>query len=214
MKNHYILMADIIKSREKDSLLIMKDFKEIVAKTKTDYQDRFLSPPTITLGDEFQAIVTSVKAGIEVIFAFEELLVSREKNFKLRYILDFGQIDTAINPLIAYGMLGNGLAEARGLLGKQKSRKERFQFNLKNDGLSEKLDLVFVLFQSIVDGWKSKDCRIVKQFFIHDDYKVVAHRLRKDASLIWKRKKSLHLPEYKAVKELVFLLLKESQCQK
>jgi len=80
--------------------------------------------------------------------------------------------------------------------------------------LSRKLNLVFLLFQSIVDGWKSKDRGIVKQFFTHDDYKEVAHRLRKDVSLIWRRKKSLRLPEYKAVKELVFILLKESQCPK
>ncbi len=192
----------------------MKDFKEVVNKTRDDKQDCFLSPPTITLGDEFQAIVSSAETGIEVIFALEELLVSREKNFKLRYILNFGQIDTAINPQIAYGMMGEGLAETRELLGKQKSRKERFQFNLKDDGLSKKLNLVFVLFQSIVDGWKSKDRGIVKQFFTHDDYKEVARRLRKDVSLIWRRKKSLRLPEYKAVKELAFILLKESQCPK
>lgn len=214
MKKYYILMADIIKSREKNSVKIMKDFKEIVSRIQDIHGDHFLSPPTITLGDEFQSIVTSESAGVEVIFAFEELLLKLEKNFKLRYILYFGQIDTAINPTIAYGMLGNGLTEARGLLGKYKTKKKRFVFSLQNTVLSKELGLAFKIFQSIVDDWKNKDYKTLKEFFISDDYKRVADQLNKDASLIWRRKKSLRLSEYQAIKELISLLLEDAACQK
>jgi len=212
MNNYHILMADIIRSREKDSIQIMKDFREIVAKIKKDWRNRFWSPPTITLGDEFQSIVSSAVAGVEVIFAFEELLVKRSIDLKMRYVMNLGQIDTAINPTIAYGMFGEGLAEARGLLGKQKSGKTRFLFNLKNDVLSKKLGLAFTLYQSIIDEWKVKDYKILQEFLLNDDYKKVANRLKKDASLIWRRKKSLRLHEYQATKELIFLLLKETPC--
>jgi len=214
MKKYYILMADIIKSREKNSVKIMKDFKEIVSRIQDIHGDHFLSPPTITLGDEFQSIVTSESAGVEVIFAFEELLLKLEKNFKLRYILYFGQIDTAINPTIAYGMLGNGLTETRRLLGKYKTKKKRFVFSLQNTVLSKELGLAFKIFQSIVDDWKNKDYKTLKEFFISDDYKKVADQLNKDASLIWRRKKSLRLSEYQAIKELISLLLEDASCQK
>lgn len=214
MENYYILMADIIKSREKNSIAIMDDFKEVVAKVKDDLRERFLSPPTITLGDEFQSIVASSVAGIEVIFALEEMLLELKKEFKFRYILYYGRIDTLINAEIAYGMMGEGLAEARGLLGKHKTKKSRFFFKLMNETLSSELGLAFTLYQSIIDDWKARDFPILRQFFFDDDYKKVANHLNKDASLIWRRKKSLRLNEYWAIKQLIMLLLKETPCPK
>jgi hypothetical protein len=214
MENYYILMADIVKSREKDGVAIMDDFKEVVSKIKDDHREHFLSPPTITLGDEFQSIVASSIAGIEVIFALEEMLLKLEKEFKLRYVLYYGRIDTVINAQIAYGMMGEGLAEARGLLGKQKVKKIRFYFKMMDETLSNKLGLAFTLYQSIIDDWKMRDFSILRQFFIDDDYKKVADHLNKDASLIWRRKKSLRLNEYRAIKQLILLLLKETPCPK
>lgn len=214
MKKYHILMADIVKSREKNSVGVMNDFKDIVFRIQELHCDKFLSPPTITLGDEFQCIVTSALDGVEVIFAFEEMLIKLDKSLKFRYILNFGPIDTAINPVIAYGMLGDGLTVARGLLGKYKTKKKRFVFNLRKAVLSKELGLAFKIFQSIVDEWKTKDYRIVNEFLIHEDYKKVAKNLNKDASLMWRRKKSLRLPEYQAIKELISLLLEDRACKK
>lgn len=214
MENYNILMADIIGSREKDGVAIMDDFKDVVTRIHGDCRDRFLSPPTITLGDEFQSIVVSATAGIEVIFALEELLLKLEKKFKLRYVLYYGRIDTAINTRIAYGMMGEGLTEARALLGRQKAKKYRFCFKLSDEILSQKISLGFTLYQSIVDDWKAKDFPILRQFFIEDDYKKVADHLKKDVSLIWRRKKSLRLNEYRAIQQLILLLLKEIPCPK
>ncbi|MBN2346168.1 MAG: hypothetical protein JXO51_07230 [Candidatus Aminicenantes bacterium] len=212
MKNYHIWMADIIQSRKKDGARVMKDFRELVSGIQNDFMGRFLSPPTVTLGDEFQSIVTSVQSGIEVIFALEELLIKRDAKFKLRHVLYYGPIDTKINPTIAYGMLGGGLSEARDLLGRKKSKKIRFHFRLKDARLSDGLGLAFTLYQSIVDAWRPKDYEILRQFWIDDDYKKVARRLKKDSSLIWRRKNSLRLHEYQAVKKLVCLMLKEPLC--
>jgi hypothetical protein len=214
MNNYYILMADIIDSRKKSSKSVMKDFLELVAKINSEYKHCFLSPMTITLGDEFQGVAASLADGIGVILAMEEATIHLNSSFKLRYVLNYGQIDTKINPKIAYGMLGEGLTESRRLLEKNKSKKNRFFVKIHKEELSEKLALVFILYQAIVDSWALRNYPIVKEFLLCDDYKKVANKIKKNISQSWKLEKSLQITEYQAVKQLIFLLLRETPCPK
>src|SRR5687768_15871818 len=99
-KKYFILMADIIGSSGKASNQLMKVFQKVVEKINLQQQDNLLSPFTITLGDEFQGVVKDLKAGLESIITFEETLIKHQLDFKLRYVLQYGQIDTPINPEI------------------------------------------------------------------------------------------------------------------
>jgi hypothetical protein len=213
MNRYYILMADIIGSRNKDGNLVMEGFRDLVAKISSEYRSSFLSPLTITLGDEFQSVVKSLPTGIEIIFAIEELILKREMDFKLRYVLYFGPIDTKINRKIAYGMLGEGLTETRQLLENNKTNRSRFLIRTAENDLSEKLTLAFVMFQSVLDDWSMKDRRIVKEFLLCDDYKKIAKRLKKDVSLLWRRRKSLKIAEFQVIKKLITLLVENVPCQ-
>ncbi len=214
MNKYHILMADIIGSRKKNSILMMEGFRELVAEINSEYRSSFLSPPTITLGDEFQSIVKSLPTGIEIIFAIEELILKREMDFKLRYVLHFGSIDTKINRKIAYGMLGEGLTETRQLLENNKTNRSRFLIRTAENDLSEKLTLAFVMFQSVLDDWSMKDRLIVKEFLLCDDYKKIAKRLKKDVSLLWRRRKSLKIAEFQVIKKLITLLVENVPCKK
>jgi len=206
MPKHFILMSDIIESRLKTSVPLMREFKKIVRCINDERAGSFLSPVTITLGDEFQAVVRSPKDGFQAIIAFEEMIIHKKADFKMRYILHYGEIETPINREAAYGMLGSGLTEARKLLVEMKRSKRRFRFSLGDDINSEKMNLAFSLYQSIVDEWKPADSYILSEFFRSSDYKVVAKKLRKDASLIWRRKKSLKLNDYAALKRLIEII--------
>jgi hypothetical protein len=213
MNRYYILMADIIGSRKKNSNLMMKDFCKLIAKINIGYQNNFLSPLTITLGDEFQSVVKSLSAGIEIIFAIEEVILEREMDFKLRYVLYFGSIDTKVNRKIAYGMFGAGLTESRHLLEGNKTKRSRFLISTDKNDLSEKLMLALGMLQSILDGWSLKERRIVKEFLLYDDYKKIAKRLKKDVSLLWRRRKSLKIEEFQMIKKLIRLLVEDISCQ-
>jgi hypothetical protein len=207
MKN-YILMADIIKSSKYNSNILIQEFKEISENINSKLKRHFYSPITITLGDEFQCVVKSLIKGIEVIFNFEEQILKYREKFKLRYVLNYGEIDTPINPDNAYEMLGIGLSAARETLGKLKKGKKRFFIKHENEELSKKLNLALFIYQSCINGWKEKDYVIVSSFIKNRDYKVVAKHLKKDVSLMWKREKSLKIKEYFAIKELILLLAK------
>ncbi|MEM7298811.1 MAG: SatD family protein, partial [Bacteroidota bacterium] len=96
--NSFILMADVVDSHEKEGQSLMNDFQVLVKWANTIYGEFIASPLTITLGDEFQGIVSSASKGIDVILGMEEYIIKEEFGFKLRYVLHAGEVETAINP--------------------------------------------------------------------------------------------------------------------
>jgi hypothetical protein len=203
---YYILMADITGSSNRPGKELMQDFSGLIHDVNQQLAASFLSPMTITLGDEFQSVVTDLAAGLEVILTLEEQLLIRQHTFKLRYVLHYGAIDTALNTQIAYGMLGGGLAKARHSLDDLKGRRgERFFLQTEVREKDAVLNKLFFLYGAIVDDWKPKEKETLSLFLQHPDYKVVADKLKKDRSLLWRKEKSLHLREYATVKELIIL---------
>lgn len=210
-EKYYILMADIIGSGNHEGYALMKDFKEIIESINKENKERLLSPLTITLGDEFQGISRSLKDAISLIIKIEEKMVHAQKNIKLRYVLYHGSIDTEINPDIAYGMLGEGLTNARHLLESLKGeRRDRFNISLEsNPYLAEIMDLAFVGFQAIIDDWKFKDFELISSFLhFKGDYKKVAEEVKKDNSSVFRRRDSLQIEEYFSSRRLLLNLTK------
>jgi hypothetical protein len=204
-QNEYlILMADIIGSRKADQSALMNSFKEVIQYVNGKENKKFLSPMTITLGDEFQSVTKNLPAALEIILEIEEKIIVNENKFKLRYVLQEGKIETPLNKKIAYGMLGNGLTLAREQLVNLKAEKRRFDFKLMDEKKTNALNHAFFMLQRLIDDWRiEKDYYIVAGFLQHKDYKQVATDLGKEPSLMWKRKKSLKLEEYFAIKEVI-----------
>lgn len=203
-----ILMADIINSGKKDSKLLMSQLKEIVR--VVNGKDKQLSPLTITLGDEFQGVTKSIESGIKTIIEIEEMIIENQFDLKLRYVLNYGRIDTEINTKTAYEMLGMGLTEARNSLNELKNKNYRFHIQL-GQGMKEMTDLLnktFIIYQSFTDSWRLNDYPIVAEFLKTDDYKIVAEKVSLDRSSAWRRRKSLNMHEYETIKNIILTLLK------
>jgi hypothetical protein len=106
-------------------------------------------------------------------------------------------------------MLGEGLTEARELLGKLKEGDSRFFVSLADKNVSTILNESFTIYQSIIEEWKvEKDYEIVSSFLTFKDYKKISAILKRNRSLIWKRERSLHLKSYYAVKKIIELSVK------
>jgi hypothetical protein len=204
-----ILMADIINSSEKDSVKLMRQFKDLVLSINKTKNENLLSPLTITLGDEFQGIVDTLENGIKTIFDIEEMILNNKYDLKIRYVLFYGKIDTEINNKLAYEMLGEGLTDARKKLTYLKNTIFRFHINLGNNETNkeEHLNKAFFIYQNFVDSWKEKDKEIVCQFLLFDDYKIVAKNVNIDQSNAWRRKRSLRIEEYKDIKNIISYIL-------
>lgn len=203
-KSYYILMADIISSRHSNQQQLMLDFKEIATAIKRKHGKKFLSPITITLGDEFQSVLPTLEDAINIVIQTEELIIKKEKKFKLRYTLTEGKIDTPINHKTGYGMMGEGLTRARENLTALKEIKNRFYVSLRNTSVATTINNCFVIYQGLVDRWNlKKDAALITALIEKKDYKTVAALLQKDRSLIWKRNRNLKIDLYISLKQII-----------
>jgi SatD family (SatD) len=204
MALYHVIMADIINSSSYDSEWLSEKFIQIVHDCNESCAAEILSPLTITLGDEFQGVAASLKGAVDTIFYLEERLLADKYPFRLRYVVCFGDIGTEINPTVAYGMMGRGLATARQQLIKKQRVRPRFFFDLGDDAASRATNRLFRLVELLTNRWKRKDCNLVKELLASENNSDVAAKLDKDRSLIWKRRKSLHIEEYMILKNLVY----------
>ncbi len=201
-------MADIQDSGSKNSINIMDFFRQIVDEINAVFKKNIESPLTITLGDEFQGVVKNVPNAISIIYYIEELIVKNNIDFKLRYVINEGKIDTEINPIRSYEMLGKGLTDARNQLNELKKTKSRFFISLNSQPKNIVLNESFLVFQNIIDDWNiKKDQEILAHFIDLEDYKKVALAVNRDKSQIWKRNKNLNIDSYFAIKRVILSIV-------
>ncbi|MEQ9424899.1 MAG: SatD family protein [Cyclobacteriaceae bacterium] len=212
----FILMGDVVDSSKMDSQQLMADLKSIVNKINSEESTFFpaiKSPLTITLGDEFQGIVNSLKIGLLIIFKIDHELTGLNKSFQMRYVISQGEIATAINKDKAYEMLGSGLTEARETLNSLKKSKTRILVSGLDGNKNELINDALILYQSIIDNWKKKDKQVaydlVKTFNFSTnqvDYKLVAKYHDKDPSTMWRKKETLQIEQYFVARRLIMSL--------
>ncbi|MCS3554605.1 MULTISPECIES: SatD family protein [Sphingobacterium] len=201
---HFILMSDVIGSGQKNQALLMQNFKETVSKINHDYENSLLSPLTITLGDEFQGLTKDLETALNIIIALEEEIIIQGFDFQLRYVLIYGDIETNINKRIAYEMLGEGLRDARYKLNSMKTNSQRFYIQIGDINLDSLLNNTFLIFENIIDKWNpEKDYNLISAFIKFNDYKIVAEKINKTRSQIWKREKTLNISSYEATKTIL-----------
>ena len=203
-----ILMADIVGSSKRKGKALMNDFKIAVAWVNKRDKSHIASPLTITLGDEFQGVVKNTHSALQIVFDLEQYLMRQENPFKLRYVIHEGKIETKLNRKNAYEMLGPGLTHAREELVALKSSRNRFKISLKDEAVSTKLMLGMVIYQGIVDRWTTAQQKVVSVFWEElSDYRKVAKKLKKDPTVMWRRKRSLMIDEITSLKKLMVLII-------
>ncbi len=202
MKN-FIVMADIIESRKQPSKQLMRDFQGVVKSINLKYKKYLLSPLTITLGDEFQGVLKGYDSALSLILEMEEEIMKQGGKFKLRYVLNYGDIETKLNHEIAYGMMGRGLTKSREALADLKNTEERFLLILDNATEAEIMNKLFRLYDSIVSEWRGKDLDYVRLFLENKTYQDVAQELGVNLTSAWRRQKSLKMRDYYICKSLI-----------
>lgn len=206
--NYPIFMGDVVNSSDYDGEVLSKGLKELVESTNKKFSKDILSPLTITLGDEFQGILSSVSSGIDLLFHLEEELLRTEPDFKLHYVLLLGEIETEINPDIAYEMMGKGLTEARKMLSSKKRNRKRFRFKLQNKEQTEQLSKIFEVLDTIILNWKKEDYPLILDMINNDNNSEVGELHEKNRDQIWKRRKTLMINEYNLLKDFIKTYIK------
>jgi len=202
-KMNYILMGDVVSSKDYDSQTLQKQLHNITESCNKALRNDLLSPYTITLGDEFQGIPNTLLTAIRTLFFYEEECLRQNLDFKLHYVVHYGKIDTKINPEIAYEMMGPGLTKARELLGSKKRDRKRFQILLDNKVLTQQLNRLFEVLDSIIRSWKIDDYLLILDMINNDNNAEVGEKHDKNRDQIWKRRKTLMVHEYNLIKKAI-----------
>ncbi|MFY0683583.1 MAG: hypothetical protein JXR20_03460 [Balneola sp.] len=203
-----IFMGDVVSSSSYEGEILSKELNELVTETNSSFKKNILSPLTITLGDEFQGVLKTTASGVNLLFHMEEAILEKELDFKLHYVLLLGEIETEINPKIAYEMLGKGLTEARKLLSSKKRNRKRFKFKLRDKEQSDQLTKLFEVLDALILNWKKEDYPLILDMISNDNNEEVGELHGKNRAQIWKRRKTLMINEYNLMKDFIQTYIK------
>ncbi len=104
------LIADLVHSREaKDRGALQKTLKAALGDLNERHRDHLLSPLTLTLGDEFQALFRDAGSLWKVVAHLQASL----HPVAIRFGFGLGEVTTEINPDAALGMDGPAFYRAR-----------------------------------------------------------------------------------------------------
>jgi hypothetical protein len=207
MAEHFILMGDVIGSRKLPAVKLHEQMKALLSACNKDLKAAILSPYTTTLGDEFQGIATSSRATLESVFYLEDTRMRRQYDFEIRYVVLYGEIETAINREIAYGMMGAGLSRARELLTDKRRGRPRFQFDLPQKRLEENLTRLCRAMEGLAERWGRRDYPLILDMLSIPSNEEVAVKYGKNRSQIWKRRKNLLIEEYQLIRTVALDLI-------
>ena len=203
MTMQYILMGDVIKSRQQNPQELRDSLKSLVMSCNRDLGKQILSPYTITLGDEFQGIADSLRSLTDSVFYLEERRIAKGYSFRLRFVAHHGEILTAINADIAYEMMGPGLTQARELLSEKRPSRPRFVFALPDRAHMTSLNRLFAVLDGITARWSHADYPLISDMLTDAGNQEVGTRHGKNRSQIWKRRKHLLIEEYKLLRAVI-----------
>ncbi|WP_258104608.1 hypothetical protein [Marinoscillum sp. MHG1-6] len=198
-----VLMANVIRSTEKDPNRLILDMKGLVNIINTSNQDKIKSPLTITRNNAIQGTTQNLKKALQVVFELEEMMVELEVAFKLSYVIYQGDIELQVDWA---DDRAEGLKDARKILDSHKKADRRFDFKIKSKKTEKLLMSSMFIYQHFVDFWKPKDRQEVSLFLKGMDYKEVAKSLGKDDTSVWRRERSLNIREYHALKSMILSL--------
>ena len=203
MAMRHILMGDVIGSSKQDVTELRKGFMGLVSLCNQEFKQDIVSPYTVTLGDEFQGIATSLHAMIEAIFFMEETILCEGLAFKVRYVAVHGEVDTPINRSIAHTMMGAGLTKARKILTDKRRGNPRFRFDLSDDHTMNQLNRLFLVIDGLTGRWDNIDGLLVFDMLANPHNEEVGLKHGKNRTQIWKRRRHLLVEEYRALKEAI-----------
>ena len=172
-----VVMGDIVGSESSGSQRRLSNiFNRAVSRANEANLDHLISPLTITLGDEFQGLTSSLTRGFRVVTELRLGLLVH--GIRCRFVLGTVKLETKVNTETAWNMMGEGLPQARKKLN-NKVDPNAYRFSFAADPAREQLlDAIGLSLTSIEEDWTETQLKYVEMRQEVDSVEQIASRLK------------------------------------
>jgi len=168
-----VIIGDIRKSRDLENRdQVQEKFKRALETINSEYSDNLTSKFVITIGDEFQGVLTSLEKSYDVCLRVEDLL----HPVRFAFGIGFGEITTAINEM-AIGMDGPAFHRARTALETAKAQQRWIVYETGNETFDTLANATIHLLSKMRESWTDRQREAISLLMQLGTHQGVAERL-------------------------------------
>lgn len=151
-KAHAVLMGDIVGSEIAPAVLVMHQaFNRALSAANKRHAATIASPLTVTLGDEFQGLLTGLASAWDIAADLRFKLLA--EGVSCRFVIGLVLLETPLNRTRAWNMMGAGFSAARDKLN-DKRLGNAYRFSLQDHPmLAPLLDAVGESITQVESDW-------------------------------------------------------------
>lgn len=151
--NYLVLIGDIVASKAiRNRSQFQSQFETVVEQASREYQSIMISPLTLTIGDEFQAVFGDTKNLFQMIAFVEQQMPS----VAFRYGFGLGSIVTEINTQRAIGMDGPAFHFARQAVELARKQEKSYYFVCEDAQVQERLNILLSWIDLTMKRWSDQ----------------------------------------------------------
>lgn len=184
MKSYIIIIGDIEKSKQlsQDDRRQVQKTLESVFQEVNRYSAGIISPYTITLGDEFQAVYDTTGETFKHIWA---VMASIHPVF-VRFSIGVGEITTEIKRKNSLGMDGPAFYKAREQLERMKEQKLLLSVSTENAKFDKLVNSTFRILGNNMRNWKKNRFVILQKMYEDKEVKQIAEEVKLSDVAVYK----------------------------
>ncbi|MFU8861797.1 MAG: SatD family protein [Cyclonatronaceae bacterium] len=188
MTHAIVLIGDLIESRkltDHSRAATQKDLKTVLGQINRDASG-ILSPWTITLGDEFQAVYKSAGS----LFTNLWTIMAAIHPVYARFSISAGAITTPINRKQAIGMDGPAFHAARDGINILKKDEGLLRVNIRNPEIERLINASLMLVSKEMLGWNSNRFHILQKLGQGEEVSRIAAEMGLSEVAVYKNRKA------------------------
>lgn len=188
MTHAIVLIGDLIESRKlsnRGRAATQKDLKTVLGQINRDASG-ILSPWTITLGDEFQAVYQSAGS----LFTHLWTIMAAIHPVYARFSVSAGAITTPINRKQAIGMDGPAFHAARDGVNILKKDEGLLRVNIQNPEIERLMNASLMLVSKEMLGWNSNRFHILQKLGQGEEVSRIAADMGLSEVAVYKNRKA------------------------
>lgn len=189
MSNYLVLIGDLEQSqavKEKEREQLQEKLASVLELLNSEAENGLVSPYTITLGDEFQAVFDNA----DIVFTHILKIMAAVHPVGVRFSLAVGRIDTSINTEQAIGMDGPAFHKARKEIEqlKESGYLINISFTDRNTSTLKIINNSLALVSGQIKSWNKRRLVILHMIQEGYDYKEISEALEISKPAFYKNK--------------------------